>query len=159
MNSEKTCCPRFDPTLWDEKTIEWNSKKFIKDRVCTLLYMPLNFGGTMKRVYERVGKAGATIQDGMWLSDHTSPWNINLYVAVDTEISGAENVTLSGTFLSKVYAGKFRDTGVWMKDFHSYANSRNLSIKKVYMWYTTCPECSKKYGKNYVVLIADVRTR
>lgn len=156
MNSEKTCCPRFDPTLWDEKTVEWNSKKFIKDRVCTLLYMPLNFGGTMKRVYERVEKAGATIQDGMWLSDHTSPWNIDLYVAVDTEIAGAENVTLSGAFLSKVYEGKFRDTGVWVKDFHSYANSRSISIKKVYMWYTTCPECSKKYGKNYVVLIAAV---
>lgn len=156
MNSEKTCCPQFDPTLWEEKTIEWNSKKFIKDRVCTLLHMPLNFGGTMKRVYERVEKAGATIQDGMWLSDHTSPWNIDLYVAVDTEIAGAENVTLSGVFLSKVYEGKFRDTGVWMKDFRSYANSRNIAIKKVYTWYTTCPECSKKYGKNYVVLIAAV---
>jgi len=24
------------------------------------------------------------------------------------------------------------------------------------MWYTTCPKCAKKYGKNYVVIIAEV---
>jgi hypothetical protein len=24
------------------------------------------------------------------------------------------------------------------------------------MWYTTCPKCAQKYGKNYVVIIAQV---
>jgi hypothetical protein len=26
--------------------------------------------------------------------------------------------------------------------------------KKTYCYYTTCPRCAKKYGKNYVVLLA-----
>jgi hypothetical protein len=25
---------------------------------------------------------------------------------------------------------------------------------RMYQWYTTCPKCAKKYGKNYVVIIA-----
>jgi len=25
-----------------------------------------------------------------------------------------------------------------------------------YFYYTTCPKCAKKYGKNYVVLLAQV---
>ncbi len=156
MNTEKICCPRFDPALWDGKTFEWGSKKFIKDRVCTLFYMPMNFGGVMKRVYEKVEKAGATVQDGMWLSDHTSRWSMDLYVAVDKEVASAENVTWSGKFLFKVYEGNFKDTGMWMKDFGSYIKEKGLATKTTFMWYTTCPKCAKKYGKNYVVLVGRI---
>lgn len=52
---------------------------------------------------EKVRKAGATIQDGLGLSDHTSKWNMDAYLAVDKEVPGAENTTLGGKFLSKVY--------------------------------------------------------
>jgi hypothetical protein len=27
------------------------------------------------------------------------------------------------------------------------------------MWYTTCPKCAKKYGKNYVVILAEIDSR
>jgi hypothetical protein len=27
------CCPKFDPTPWHEKIIEWDNKLFVKDRV------------------------------------------------------------------------------------------------------------------------------
>jgi len=26
----------------------------------------------------------------------------------------------------------------------------------MYFFYTTCPKCAKKYGKNYVVILAEV---
>lgn len=156
MNEEKVCCPKFDPAPWDGKIFEWDNKKFIKDKVFTLFYMPINFGSVMKRIYEKVEKAGATIQDGMWLSDHTSKWNMDLYLAVDREIPDAENTTLSGKFLSKVYEGNFKDTGKWMKDFEGYAKDKGVEIKKMYMWYTTCPKCAKKYGKNYVVIVGQI---
>lgn len=156
MNEEKICCPKFDYASWDGKTFDWDNKKFIIDRVFTLFYIPMNFGGVMKRVYEKVEKAGVTIQEGMWLSDHTSKWNMNLYLAVDKEVAGAENTTLSGKFLSKVYEGNFKDTGKWMQDFENYAKGKGVSVKKMYMWYTTCPKCAKKYGKNYVVFVGQI---
>ena len=156
MNEEKVCCPKFDPMPWDEKTFEWVNKKFIKDKVFTLFYMPMNFISAMKRVYGKVEKSGAIIQDGMWLSDHTSKWNMDLYLAVDKEAADVENITMSGKFLSKVYEGNFKDTGIWMKDFENYAKGKGISVKKMYMWYTTCPKCAKKYGKNYVVIIGQI---
>lgn len=58
MSEEKVCCPKFGPTLWDGKTFEWNNKQFIKERVRTLFYVPMNFGGVMKRVYENTKKSG-----------------------------------------------------------------------------------------------------
>lgn len=153
QSQNQECCPRFDPAPWDNKELTWDNKKFIKDKVFTLFYVPIGFGAAMKRVNEKVEKAGAMIQDGMWLSDHTSKWNMDLYLAVDKEVSGAENVTLSGKFFSKVYEGNFKDTGKWMQDFESYAKGKNMAVKKTYMWYTTCPKCAKRYGKNYVVII------
>jgi hypothetical protein len=71
-------------------------------------------------------------------------------------VDGAENVTLSGKFLSKVYEGNFEKTAEWCSDFENYAKSKGLAVKKWYMWYTTCPVCAEKYGKNYVVIISEV---
>ncbi len=154
--NDTECCPRFDPAPWDGKLFEWNNKMFIKETVTSFLNMPLNFGAVMKKLDEQVRQAHASIPDGVCLADHTSKWNMNVYLAVDKEIPGAENILLSGKFLSKVYEGPFQDTGKWCKDFEQYAASKEVSIMKWYMWYTTCPKCAKKYGKNYVVIVAQV---
>jgi len=154
--NQKECCPKFDPAPWDDKIFEWQDKKFIKDKVCTLFYMPVNFGAVIKRMMAKVEAAGAKTPDNICLSDHTSKWNMNLYLAVDKEIPGAENMTLSGKFWSKVYEGNFRETGKWCKDYEALAKSKGMNIKKMYMWYTTCPKCEKKYGKNYVAIMGEV---
>lgn len=45
MSQESTtktiCCPEFDPIPWDGKVFEWKNKKFIKDSVFTIFYMPM----------------------------------------------------------------------------------------------------------------------
>jgi hypothetical protein len=157
MANQKTeCCPKFNPEPWDGKIVEWDNKKFIKDKVFTLFYMPINFGQVITRLTKKVESAGVEVPGYLCLSDHTSKWNMDLYLAVDEEVAGAENVTLSGRFLSKVYEGNFKETGNWMKDFASYVKGEGFEVKKTYMWYTTCPKCAKKYGKNYVVIIAQI---
>jgi hypothetical protein len=37
-----------------------------------------------------------------------------------------------------------------------YVRQREKQLKKLYFFYTTCPKCAKYYGKNYVVLLAQV---
>lgn len=152
--TEAECCPKFKPEPWDEKIIEWDNKRFIKDHVFTFMYMPMNFGNVMKRLSKKVANAGANMTDSMCLSDHTSKWNMDVYLEVDREIPEAENVTFSGKYYSKVYEGPYKNTGTWAKDFETIAKSKGLDMKKMFMWYTTCPKCAKKYGKNYVVFLA-----
>jgi hypothetical protein len=53
-----------------------------------------------------------------------------------------------------VYEGPFKDTAIWCKDFERLAKEKEFVINTWYMWYTTCPKCAKKYGKNYVVVLA-----
>ena len=151
---QDTCCPKFDPAPWDDKTFEWKDKKFVKDRVFTIFNIPMNFGAVMKRLDRKARESSAATPDYMCLSDHASKWNMDVYLAVDKDVPGEDNVTLNGTFLSKVYEGPFKNTGKWCEDFGALAKSRNLNIEKWYMWYTTCPKCGKKYGKNYVVIVA-----
>ncbi|MBW6451656.1 MAG: hypothetical protein K0B02_02905 [DPANN group archaeon] len=154
---EDVCCPKFNPKPWDGKSFEWKNKRFIKDKVFTLFYIPINFGKVMVHLNDTVEKANGKMIDGLCLSDTTSIWNQDLYLAVDKEIHNAENVTLSGKFLSKVYEGPYNDMDKWWKDFEIYTKSKNVNIKKQYMWYTKCPKCAKKYGQNYVVIIAEIK--
>lgn len=156
MTEEKICCPKFDPTPWDGKEFAWEGKKFIKDHVFTIFNIPMNFGAVMTRLMGELEKSGVKSSDMICLSDHTSKWNMNIYISVDSDVLGADNATLSGKFLSKIYEGPFQDTGKWCKDFEQFAKSKGKEIKKWYMWYTTCPKCAKKYGKNYVVVVGEV---
>src|SRR4030042_4089429 len=105
MMDEKECCPKFDPAPWDGKLFEWNNKRFVKDKVFSVFHMPITFGKVITRMNEKIRNADATVSDWICLSDHTSKWNMDLYLAVDKEIPDIENTTLSGKFLSKVYKG------------------------------------------------------
>lgn len=154
QNANDICCPKFDPEPWDEKIFVWDAKKFIKGSVFTLFFMPIGFGNVVRKLDKMVRDAGATVPGWLCLSDHTSNWNMDLLMEVSKEIPGAENVTLNGTYLSKVYEGPFKDTGKWCKNFEEYSRNRGYKIQKMYMWYTTCPKCAKKYGKNYTVIIS-----
>lgn len=156
VKNETSCCPEFHPEPWEDKLFEWDNKKFIRDRVFTFFYMPLNFGRVMKRLDSILEKHGAGVVDWMALSDHTSRWNMDVYLAVDREIPGADNRLLSGKFYSRVYEGPFSDTSKWCSDFAEAAKLKGYSIKKWFMRYTTCPKCAKKYGKNYVTVISQV---
>lgn len=155
-NNEPICCPEFNETEWHDKSFTWEGKRFIKDKVCTFFYMPLNFGKVITRMMKKVEEATASVPDNLCLSDHISKWNMDIYLAVDQFIPNAEEVALSGNYYARVYEGPFRDTEKWCKDYEEKVTAKGLSIKKWYMWYTTCPKCAKKYGKNPVVIICRV---
>ncbi len=155
--SETGCCPRFVPEPWDEKELRWDNKLFLKDRVRCLFFMPLNFGRVMVRNMARISQADAfTPAVPVVLSDHTSKWNIDLYIEVAKEIPNAENVRLSGSFLSKVFEGPYKNTRQWCQQMGEWVRSKGKTIKRHLMYYTTCPKCAKHYGKNYVVIVAEI---
>ena len=154
--NDPICCPKFDPIPWDDVNFEWNDKVFVKGSVFTLFYMPMNFGSVMKKMDKKIREAGADWSEGICLSDHTSQWNMDLYISVDKKVSTLENQVLTGKFYSKVYEGPFKDTGKWFKDFEQVLIGKGYQKPKVYAWYTTCPKCAKKYDKNYVVMIGQI---
>lgn len=149
------CCDPFDPDPWDEKEITWDKKLFLKDHVKSVLHMPVNMDKVMKRDMEKIERADAKGEQIM-LSDEKSSWGSDIYIAVKKEVPDAEMATLSGTFLTKVFEGPYKDTGKWIKEMKAFVDARGKKMKKLYFSYTTCPACAKAYGKNYVVLFAQI---
>jgi len=156
QSADRTCCPRFNPEPWHEKELTWDGRLFVKDRVRSLFHIPLNFGGVMKRNMALIEAAGAKPSEMLVLSDENSLWGADVYVNVTKDVPGARMATMSGTFLSKVFEGPYRNVGTWMREMNAFVSSRGKRPGRVYTFYTTCPKCAKEYGRNYVVLLAQV---
>ncbi len=156
MGETKECCPRFDPEPWQERIVEWKEKWFVQDRVRSFLRIPLNFGGVMVRNMAKIRAAGAEPPGMLWLSDENSLWGADLYLEVAKDVPGAEMASISGTFLAQAYEGPYRDIPKWIADMKKRVEGKKKTLQKLYFYYTTCPKCAQKYGKNYVVLFAQI---
>jgi hypothetical protein len=150
------CCPKFDPQPWEEKTLTWENKRFVKDRVCSFMHIPLNFGAVMKRNMAKIEAADACSESMIVLSDENSLWGADVYIEVIRDIDDAQMATLSGTFFSKVFEGPFKNMSKWVEEMKSSMAARGEIFGKLYFYYTTCPKCAKKFGKNYVVILAQL---
>ncbi|MDD4931502.1 MAG: hypothetical protein PHG66_05165 [Candidatus Colwellbacteria bacterium] len=155
---KETCCPKFDPSLLDDKTSIWDNKLFIKDSVRQLFHIPLNMNAVITRMWNAIEKADVMVDDKdiLMLAHDPSPWKSDIYMNVRDTVPGAEMVKISGTFISKVFDGPYSSVPKWITEMDSMLSSRGKKAKKYYFYYTTCPKCAKVYGHNYVVAFAEV---
>ena len=153
------CCEPFDLEPWDGKEITWNNKMFVKDHVISFLHIPLNFGQKVVKNLKLIEVAKAQAPYQLMLTDEKSLWGSDIYIDINPPaggVPGAQMATLSGTFLTKVFEGPYQNAGKWAVEMQNYVKGRGKEIKKMYFSYTTCPKCAKAYGKNYVVLFAQI---
>ena len=161
MDEKQICCPEFNPKPWNETEHIWNDKLFIMDTIPQFLHMPLPsmFGKTVTKMWQTIEKSGANpaLKDFLMLAHDPSPWKSELYIHITQEVPGANNVKLSGTFLTKVYDGPFNEMRNFIKDFERYVSDKGKVINKLYFYYTYCPKCALKYGHNYIVAFAALK--
>lgn len=150
------CCAKFNPGPWEDQVVTWENKLFVRDRVRSIFHIPLNFGSVMKRSMAAIEAAGACADETILLSDENSLWGADVYIAVSKPVPGVRMAELSGTFLTKVFEGPFRQMRNWIGQMKSFVSGKGKTLQQLYFYYTTCPKCAKKYGKNYVVLFARV---
>jgi hypothetical protein len=153
------CCPPFDPTTFQDKEITWAGKTFVKERVHSIFHVPLDMGRKLTHATRLIDGAHATTAQRLILSDEVSPWRSDLYIDANGPVAGADMITLSGTFLTRVYEGPFRDAPKWCADMAAHVTAKGRTLKKTYLGYTTCPACAKAYGKNHVIVFAQVAAR
>jgi len=160
-NSETQCCPRFDPEPWQDKEIEWQDELFVRDTMMQFMHTPLPgaFGKTVARMWRKIEDAGATPDTGdfIMLATESSPWKGEVYINVAKEVPKAENVKLSGTYVTKVFDGPYNAVPKWIKEIDEYVSLKGKTVKRCYFYYTACPKCARIYGHNYVVAFAEVQ--
>lgn len=155
MNSN-ACCQIFDPNLWNEKELNWQEKLFIKDSYISFFHIPVNIRTVITSNMEKIIQQNASTKEHMMLCDEKSNWGSNIFFAVEKEIPGAKIQKISGNFLTKVFEGPYNSTPKWIEEMKTFVKSKDKDIKRMLFWYTTCPKCAKLYGKNYVVILAEV---
>ena len=158
--SENTtgCCPRFiNKDEWDNQSLHFENKPFVKAKGWSLFYIPLNIGSVFGRVLGKIQKDGSFDENNyVILSSDPSPfWSEHLF-ASEKQIEGEETVEVSGDFITKVYEGNYSDMGKWYKDMDEVAKAQGKQIVRQHFFYPTCPKCAKAYGENYVVGFAQV---
>ncbi len=150
------CCEKFDPRPWDNKEITWKDKLFVIDHLTSFFHIPLNMNRKMVKNMGFIEKAGAKSKEQLMLTDENSLWGADIYIGVTKTVPDAKMTTLSGTFLTKVFEGPYQNAGKWAEEMTQYVKEKKQVLKKIYFSYTTCPACAKVYGKNYVVLFAQI---
>jgi len=156
MKNDYECCPKFDPENWDNKEIIWDNKLFVTDKIKSIFYVPLNFSKVVKKNIVLIEKVDAMQKIPIVLSDEDSLWGSNIFIDVTKNIPNTNMTNISGTFLSKVFEGSYSNTNKWINEMKDYIHSKEKEIQKMYFYYATCPKCAKKYGKNYVVILAKI---
>lgn len=151
------CCEPFNPKPWEDKEIVWKEKIFVKDHVTSFLHIPLDMGRKIVKNMDLIDKANAKASYQLILTDEKSVWGADIYIDVAKKVPGAQMAILSGTFLTKVFEGPYQNVGKWAQEMTEYVKSKGKQLIKLYFSYTTCPKCAKAYGKNYVVLFAQIK--
>ena len=154
------CCPEFNPVPWNEKTHAWYNKKFISAAIPQFLYIPLpcSISCMMKRQIKLINKADAMphADEYIFLNSSVSPWKSEYFIHVTTEVPGALNTEISGTFVTKVFDGPYNNVPRWKKQMDFFVNDLGYTVQRYFIYYTTCPKCAEKYGHNYIVFFAKV---
>ena len=150
-------CPRFKPEPWDGQELHFDNKPFVSASTVSLFHVPLNMGSVFARTWNAIHDAHAENGNFLVLSHEDSAWHAEHLFAVSRPLPGAEMVTLSGDFLTKVFEGPYAAAKGWADEMKRWVDERGRKLEKLYFFYTTCPQCAKYYGKNYVVAIAKVK--
>jgi len=101
------CCPKFNPKPWDKKILRWKNKRFVKGRVFTVFNIPLNFGSVMVKMDKMIREANAKNPSYLGLSDHTSAWNMDVYVA--ESLAEEEEITFNACSHKELIRLSYKD--------------------------------------------------
>ncbi len=158
MRNEE-CCPEFHVEKWDKVDHSWENKHFIKESIPTFFHIPFPpmIGSKITKMWNRVQKSGAAMEDieeSLVLFYDPSPFQSEIYIAVNKEVPDAQNITLSGNFTSMVFDGPYNGIPVFIKEMDRYLESKGKKAQNYYVHYAYCPRCQKKFGHNYAALFA-----
>jgi hypothetical protein len=156
-DNETGCCPRFHPENWDGLRLHFNNKLFVRATTHAVFHMPVDMGRVFRRVQEHLEAAGAFDEgDFMVLSRDMGAWTSEHFFAAAREVPGEDMVHMSGTFVTKVFDGPYHEAKHWHEEMKRLAAANGNREADIYFFYTTCPNCAKHYGHNYVVGFAEI---
>lgn len=155
-DDQKTgCCPEFHPEFWDHQQFDFKNYSFITAKSKTLFHVPINLSEVMTETQKAIDDAHQNFDDQyLILSEDVSNFKTVHYFLTKGEVPNYPSVKLEGIFEASVFDGPYQDLPKWVKSYQAYLQTEGKASTRLMTFYTTCPDCAKAYGHNYVVLMA-----
>ncbi len=147
---------KFNPKKYDRKKVTWKNKLFIKDTTFSLFHIPLNLEKTIEKSVRKLKDSNAALKEIMVLVDENSAFHSNVYVNSKKAIKGIKDVKVSGTFLTRVFRGSYKNRKKWIKEMEEYVRLEGQEIKQMYFYYVPCPKLEGKVEDSYLVIFAEI---
>lgn len=151
------CCPVFHPEHYESQIFDFSDLHFITSSTKSLAYVPLNMDKVFTKTQADIEASGQAITDRyLILSQDVSPFKCEHHFMTKGPVVHYDEKVIQGRYLAKVYDGDFKEMGKWHKDFSEALKAQGNPKPNIYTFYTTCPNCAKVYGHNYVVLFGEL---
>ena len=95
-------------------------------------------------------------EDVLMLFHDPSAFKSEIYLSVTGLVPNANNVTISGVFMAKVFSGPYSAVSKFIKQVDESLAAEGKKAKDYYIHYAYCPKCAKKYGDNHMVIFAQI---
>lgn len=157
------CCPEFNPEKWDKKILTWNDRRFVKSSIPTLFHIPFppTIGKKITGMWKSIESSGASAPDKtdtLVLFHDPSAFRSDILISVEKDVPGENNVTLSGDFISMTFDGGYNSVPKFITVMDQYLAETGKKAKDYYVHYAYCPKCARKFGHNYMILFAELKS-
>ena len=152
------CCPRFQPSEWDRKSLHFEDKRFVRATTKLKDHVPEDMNEVFPRTFEAIMDAGAMDEaHALVLSRDLSPELGEHLFAVDQDVPGEEMVSLSGHYRTHVFDAPYPEAPMLLDGFAQELARDGEEVAESWIFYTTCPQCAEASGHNYMVGVEKVR--
>lgn len=110
----------------------------------------------MMQLAENSGKTEINKADTLVLFRDSSAFRSEIYLSVTGIVVDADNVAISGTFVSKVFTGSYDAIPTFIKQANEYLTHQWKVATDYYVHYAYCPKCAEKYTNNYILIFAQI---
>jgi len=110
----------------------------------------------MWKAAEDANRTSARREDVLLLFTDPTPFKSEIFLSVTGVVPGEDNVTISGSYVSKVFDGPYNAIPKYIKEMDRYLSEKGKRSKRYYVHYAYCPKCARKYSHNHMVLFAEV---
>jgi hypothetical protein len=111
------------------------------------------------KMHKSARNSDATIPDkteALVLFHDPSAFKSEIYYSVTKEVEGANNTSISGTFIACVFDGPYNGIPGYVREMEIFLKEKGQTAKDYYVHYAYCPKCARETGHNYLILFAQV---
>ena len=140
------CCPRFKAEAWDNQTLHFENKHFVRVKTKSLMHIPVNMGFVFSKTYKAMQDADAVdLDQTLVMSRDLSPWSAEHLFAASAPVPGQKMISLSGDYKTRVFDAGYRDSHKLSEEFEDDLELHGLDVEEQYVFFTTCPKCATSF--------------